>query len=101
MVTAAPAGMEACIEHTTDRLLRMWQVGVRESAKGGCTGSFGHQPEENPHSGGLPCPIGTQEAGHTPGLDHEAEIVYGERAVVALDQPINDDRRNLVTDSRP
>jgi len=78
----------------------MRQVRVSEVAKRCGTGGWGDQPDENPHGGGLPCAIGTQETGHPPRFDHEAEVVYGEIAVVALDQPIDNDRRHLMVDGR-
>ena len=98
VVAAATTGVETRIEHAPDRPLGMRQLGVGEVAKLRSTGRRGDQPDENPHRGGFPRAIGPEKAGYASRLDHEAEIVYGEGAVVALDQPIDDDWRHRMVD---
>ena len=96
VIATSPRRVEARVEHASDSLLRMRQVGVGEFAKGCRTRRRGSQADQDPHRGGLPRAIGTQEAGHASRLDDEAQIVYGEGAVVALDQPVDDDRRHFM-----
>ena len=49
----------------------------------------------------FPAPFGPRKPVTRPGSHNEAQIVYGEGAVVALDQPVDDDRRHFMINSPP
>jgi len=84
--------MKARVKYASDRLLRAWQLGVPNAAKGRRTGGWACQPNEDPHSGGLACAIRPEESSHMSRLNDKAQIAYGERSVVALDQSVDNDR---------
>ena len=84
--------MEARVEYASDRLLRTWQLGVRNATKGRRAGRWAGQPNEDPHSGGLACAVRPEESGHMSRLNDKAQIAYGERSVIALDKSVDDDQ---------
>ena len=49
----------------------------------------------------FPAPFGPRKPVDPSGLHNEAQIVYGESAVVALDQPVDDDRRHVMINGPP
>ena len=91
--------MEARVEYASDRLLRAWQLGVRNATKGRRAGRWAGQPNKDPHSGGLACAVRPEESGHMSRLNDKAQIAYGERSVITLDQSVDDDRGHFMIDN--
>ena len=90
--------MEVGVEHGADALLGLVQLRVRNAAEGRRSRRRRRQPDQDPQGGGLAGPVRAEKAGDPAGIDAEAEIAYGQGAVVALHQPVDDDRRHGVTD---
>ncbi len=98
VVATRPARMEVGVEHGADALLGLLQLRVRDAAEGRRSRRRRRQSDQDPQGGGLAGPVRAEKAGDPAGIDAEAEIAYGQGAVVALHQPVDDDRRYGVTD---
>ena len=98
MVAAGPARMEVGVQHRPDGLLRPGQIGVRGAAEGRRSGGRRDQPDQDPQRRGLAGAVGPEEAGDPARFDGEAEVPDGEDAVVRLDQPVDHDRLDRVSD---
>ena len=91
--TRTPGVLRRGVEEHADLQPRVGQVG--EAATGHvriATGRWG-EPGDDPQGGGLPGPVGAEEAGDAAGRGGEADVVDGGEAAVGLGDVLNGDHR--------
>jgi hypothetical protein len=95
VVAGGAAGVEAGgLQQRADLADGVRELPVGQAVDGGAAGGRGDQPEQHPQGGGLPGPVGAQEADHRAFLDLEAEAVDGDDVAEAFAESVNGDGRH-------
>jgi hypothetical protein len=82
LATRAPGGLSGCVEEDADLESGVGQVRVVASRDRGGSRCGGREADEDPHGGGLPGAVGSEEAGHATRSSGEADVVDGGEGTV-------------------